>query len=72
MATHRPPRLAQPLTEPYLTHACRAWEDGCSVLLGLWAARHLEYWTVCSYGALVAQVRAALGDDRDYSADNGA
>lgn len=67
MATYRPPLLKQPLTEPYLSAACDAWEAGGSLLLGLWAARRLEHWTPRNYGALVAQVRQATGDTTDYS-----
>lgn len=67
MATYRPPRLAQPLAEPYLKMACDAWRDGGSLLLGLWAARRLEYWDTRAYGELIQQVRAALDDTTDYS-----
>jgi hypothetical protein len=72
MAAYRPPRLTQPLVEPYLSAACDAWETGGSLLLGLWAARRLEHWTVRSYGALVDQVRATLGDATDYSREEAA
>ena len=67
MAAYRPPLLRQPLAEPHLSAACDAWQGGGSLLLGLWAARRLEFWTVRSSAALLDQVRTALGDDTDYS-----
>ncbi len=49
-----------------LRAACDAWERGGSLLLGPWAARHLTPWCARTYGALVARVRAELGDTADY------
>lgn len=59
--------LKQPLAQPYLAQACRAWDAGGCLMLGPWAARRLKDWDARSYAALVDQVRAALGDDTDYS-----
>jgi hypothetical protein len=60
-------RLTQPLAQPYLAQACRAWESGGCLMLGPWAARRLAIWDARSYAALVGQVRTELGDDVDYS-----
>lgn len=67
MATNHHPRYAPAdLPTPLLWIACRAWQDGGSILLGLWAARHLTPWCARTYGELLARVRQELGDDRDY------
>lgn len=50
-----------------LAEACKAWQVGGCLGLGLWLSRHKEYHTVADYGDLVAMVRAELNDDTDYS-----
>lgn len=70
MATN-PMLLKQPLIEPYLTQACRAWDAGGCLMLGPWAAKRLARWDRNAYADLVVQVREALGDDRDYSEEVG-
>lgn len=60
-------RVKQPLMEPHLSDACRAWVTGGCQLLGLWGAKHLAGWGVRAYADLVAEVRAELGDNTDYS-----
>lgn len=57
------------LTRRQLEAACEAWQRGA---LGFWAPRaKLKDWGVKVYGELVALVRAELGDDTDYSQEDG-
>lgn len=55
--------------------ACEAWERSGCLGLSLWLLAYQKRrkrvgFTVAEYGELVSLVRAALGDDTDYSKED--
>lgn len=56
------------LTRRQLADAAQAWQSGGSLGLGHWAARQ---GLGRAYGELVMLVRVELGDDTDYSQEEG-
>ena len=47
--------------------AARAWQTGGTLALGHWLAHYKPRFSTQDYAALVALVRAELGDTTDYS-----